>query len=48
MWRLTHTKQCVNCPWKKSVDLSHIPNYSFKQHQKLQKTIANLSPLEQL
>ncbi len=48
MWKLTRTKQCANCPWKISSNLSQIPNYSSELHQNLQSTIPNLEPLEQL
>ncbi len=48
MWKLTRTFQCANCPWKKSSDLSQIRDYSHESHQKLQSTIPNLEPVEQL
>jgi hypothetical protein len=37
---LQRTKQCSNCPWKVSCDLSKIPNYSKEYHEKLKTTIA--------
>lgn len=37
--KLTRTKQCKYCPWKKDADLTKIPNYDPIQHQQLEKTI---------
>ena len=38
---LTQTKQCKNCPWKKSVTVADIPNYCVKTHEALRETIAD-------
>lgn len=37
---LRQTNQCANCPWKVSSDITKIPNYDPKLHQKLSDTIA--------
>jgi hypothetical protein len=39
-WKLERTKQCENCPWKKSTDISTIPNYNKEMHKNLSNTIA--------
>lgn len=39
--KLTRTKQCKKCPWKKSVDPNTIPNgYCVEKHSNLKNTIA--------
>lgn len=48
MWKLTRTFQCANCPWRKSSDVTQIPNYSSELHQTLQSTISKAEPVEQL
>lgn len=40
-WKLTQTKQCSNCPWRKDSDLSRIPGYSRQQHLDLVDTIVD-------
>lgn len=34
-WRLSHTKQCSNCPFRKDCDPYSIPNYTLENHLKL-------------
>lgn len=42
MKHLPLTKQCKNCPWKKSTNPYDIPNgYSVEKHKELKKTISN-------
>ncbi len=39
--KLNQTKQCKTCPWKKSVTVADIPNYSLETHEDLWDTIAD-------
>jgi len=38
---LLQTKQCETCPWKKSITVDNIPNYSVETHEDLWESIAD-------
>jgi len=40
-WRLSHPKQCANCPWREDARLSTIPGYSVEKHLALKSTISS-------
>ena len=39
--KLTQTKQCRTCPWRKRSRVADIPNYQRSLHESLISTIAN-------
>lgn len=48
-WRLSRTRQCAHCPWRKDVDPFTIPNgYSVEKHRNLAGTIAPTDIMQQV